>query len=598
MGHSVNVLIDSGATTSFVNSTWCEQHSIELETLAAKDVLNVRLGNNALEKVTRFMEGEVFLGNNIAYKIRPHAMRLPVDCHIVAGLDFMDEYDCWLHPPSRTVKTVVDGVPHVIASMRAGLDENGFMQLTSAESLETFGAYKTSNSDWDVQSCSQKQFQSYLRAFSNGNLSYSVVTTQEERLATANCAHLASDASSEAVNADSMDSDPVDSASHGCESDPGVTGKPGISSEDKRTVDDSGIVTVDEEVFKVIVQFHPDGTHSVLSGEDEEIMEADMNDTADLCYSADTECKCASIFPDTSASRPKARNMMINTQGASTRSTTSDPLRTDNSVNDLPVDTLIEPLVSSHPRRSELRLSSVQRKMRRWCDDPETYLQHVFSMSQEHEALVGKYPINEADIDVTEAAFADWCNSALHHEFGHFTCLERIKRWEALESDPLLKIHLKEGMHPTPMKYRIPVHMLPQLKEFVTDMLEKNFIVPNPGSTFSSPMLVLAKPRNADGTSRGFRLVTDFRSLNKCIDAPQFWQQDIGLAQEKLRGAKYLSTLDMRDGYWNAGVDKASQDLLSFATPWGTFSYQVLPRGLVSSAQWFQNWTELSIKAS
>jgi hypothetical protein len=111
------------------------------------------------------------------------------------------------------------------------------------------------------------------------------------------------------------------------------------------------------------------------------------------------------------------------------------------------------------------------------------------------------------------------------------------------------------------MKYRIPVHMLPQLKEFVTDMLEKNFIVPNPGSTFSSPMLVLAKPRNADGTSRGFRLVTDFRSLNKCIDAPQFWQQDIGLAQEKLRGAKYLSTLDMRDGYWNAGVDKASQDL-------------------------------------
>ena len=175
----------------------------------------MRLGNNALEKVTRFMEGEVFLGNNIAYKIRPHAMRLPVDCHIVAGLDFMDEYDCWLHPPSRTVKTVVDGVPRVIASMRAGLDENGFMQLTSAESLETFGAYKTSNSDWDVQSCSQKQFQSYLRAFSNGNLSYSVVTTQEERLATANCAHLASDASSEAVNADSMDSNPVDSASEG-----------------------------------------------------------------------------------------------------------------------------------------------------------------------------------------------------------------------------------------------------------------------------------------------------------------------------------------------------------------------------------------------
>ena len=139
-------------------------------------------------------------------------------------------------------------------------------------------------------------------------------------------------------------------------------------------------------MFKVIFEFHPDGTYSVLSGDDDELMEADMNDTADLCYSDDTECQCASIFPYTSASRPTARNMMINTQGVSTKSTTSDPLRADNSASDLHVDTPMEHEVSSHPHRSELRLYEVQRKMRRWCDDPETYLQHVFIMSEEHEA--------------------------------------------------------------------------------------------------------------------------------------------------------------------------------------------------------------------
>jgi hypothetical protein len=33
---------------------------------------------------------------------------------------------------------------------------------------------------------------------------------------------------------------------------------------------------------------------------------------------------------------------------------------------------------------------------------------------------------------------------------------------------------------------------------------------------------------------------------------------EVGATQEKLRGAKFLTTLDMKDGYWNAGVDKDS----------------------------------------
>ena len=58
-GFPVNVLMDSGATTSFINSDWCAQHDIPLETLAAKDVLSVRLGNNALERISKFTSGQV-----------------------------------------------------------------------------------------------------------------------------------------------------------------------------------------------------------------------------------------------------------------------------------------------------------------------------------------------------------------------------------------------------------------------------------------------------------------------------------------------------------------------------------------------------------
>jgi hypothetical protein len=59
--------------------------------------------------------------------------------------------------------------------------------------------------------------------------------------------------------------------------------------------------------------------------------------------------------------------------------------------------------------------------------------------------------------------------------------------------------------------------MLPQLNEFVRDMLEKNFVKPNPGTTFSAPMLVIKKPPNADGTSRGFRMVTKTQTTKLAV---------------------------------------------------------------------------------
>jgi hypothetical protein len=36
-------------------------------------------------------------------------------------------------------------------------------------------------------------------------------------------------------------------------------------------------------------------------------------------------------------------------------------------------------------------------------------------------------------------------------------------------------------------------------------------------------------------------------------NAPQFHMPEVGATQEKLRGAKFLTTLDIKDGYWNAG---------------------------------------------
>eukprot|EP01050_Picozoa_sp_SAG11_P012054 SAG11_NODE_1316_length_5219_cov_47.375708_5_plen_179_part_00 len=102
--------------------------------------------------------------------------------------------------------------------------------------------------------------------------------------------------------------------------------------------------------------------------------------------------------------------------------------------------------------------------------------------------------------------------------------------------------------------------------------MEKGFIRKS-NSPFSSPVLIVPKPRNADGTSRGFRLVTDFRALNEIAEPHQHPIPEVGEMYAKLRHAKYISTLDLKNGYWNAGLDEESKPLTAFATEYGCYEY-------------------------
>jgi hypothetical protein len=65
---------------------------------------------------------------------------------------------------------------------------------------------------------------------------------------------------------------------------------------------------------------------------------------------------------------------------------------------------------------------------------------------------------------------------------------------------------------------------------------------------------------------------------------------------EKLRTAKYITTLDLKNGYWNAGLTEDSKRLTAFATEFGDFEYNVVPQGLVSSAAHFQKWVENKLR--
>ena len=332
---------------------------------------------------------------------------------MIVGLDFIEAYDAWLHPKSRQMNVMVEGKQHVIAHMRDDTDMHGFMHLRDEGSLQTYGAYKTANLDWDVQSCSKKQMRNYLKTFDRGNLSYSCVETFEEKSAASRCTHLASGTSEDAPEV------MLNSGRPSCDFQdlPGMTGKPGVYSRgNSGSKSECDSESIEQDVFRVIVQFHPDGKFTVCSDESELTAEPTEIDTNTLAYVANTACTYTSIFSDSSASKEPFKNMYINMQETATEtSALTDLSRGDDSPGKLPMSASIEKLASNHPQRKFLNLAEVHgQKHAGWADGPGTFMQHVFSISQEpDEALIGVYPLDEKLIDASEECYLEWVKKVL-----------------------------------------------------------------------------------------------------------------------------------------------------------------------------------------
>ena len=59
-----------------------------------------------------------------------------------------------------------------------------------------------------------------------------------------------------------------------------------------------------------------------------------------------------------------------------------------------------------------------------------------------------------------------------------------------------------------------------------------------------------------------------------------------------LVGCNVLSACDMKDGYWNVGLDEESMRLTAFCSEAGSWCWRCLPQGMVSSGPYFQTWME------
>ncbi|KAK8786810.1 hypothetical protein V5799_023415 [Amblyomma americanum] len=112
-------------------------------------------------------------------------------------------------------------------------------------------------------------------------------------------------------------------------------------------------------------------------------------------------------------------------------------------------------------------------------------------------------------------------------------------------------------------------------------MLNDGIIQPS-NSPWSSPVVLVKKK---DGT---LRFCVDYRKLNSVTKKDVYPLPCIDDSLDRLRQAKYFSSVDLRSGYWQIEVDERDREKTAFVTPDGLYEFRVLPFGLCCAPATFQ----------
>lgn len=129
--------------------------------------------------------------------------------------------------------------------------------------------------------------------------------------------------------------------------------------------------------------------------------------------------------------------------------------------------------------------------------------------------------------------------------------------------------------------YRMSEAEPQELKQQLASMLDAGFIRPST-SPYGSPVLLVKKK---GGT---FRLVVDYRLLNLQTIKNAYPLPRIDDLLDRLHDAKYMTAIDLAQGYHQVRV--AEQDIYktAFRTRFGSYEYLVMPFGLCNAPATFQ----------
>ncbi len=132
---------------------------------------------------------------------------------------------------------------------------------------------------------------------------------------------------------------------------------------------------------------------------------------------------------------------------------------------------------------------------------------------------------------------------------------------------------------------RLPLVKRHEVEKSVVEMQEQGVIEPS-SSPWSSPVVLV---RKKDGS---FRFCVDYRRLNEVTHKDSYPLPRIDDTLEALAGSSLFSTLDLKSGYWQVGVDERDREKTAFSAGSGLWQFTVMPIGLCNAPATFERLME------
>lgn len=154
-------------------------------------------------------------------------------------------------------------------------------------------------------------------------------------------------------------------------------------------------------------------------------------------------------------------------------------------------------------------------------------------------------------------------------------CTTMVEHVITTQSPPIKQRHY-------PLSPALQAHVNKELEKMLAD----DIIEPS-NSPWASPIVLVRKPDNS------YRFCVNYKKLNEVSLKDAYPIPFVSSTLDKLREAKYISTIDIKSAYWQIPVAKESRPLTAFVVPTrGLFQFKRMPFGLHNAPSTWQRFID------
>lgn len=196
---------------------------------------------------------------------------------------------------------------------------------------------------------------------------------------------------------------------------------------------------------------------------------------------------------------------------------------------------------------------------------------------------------NDSDVDASLDAIEgfDHLTSDQRHQLDDLVDRTFQNMGERLGCTTLVEHVIKTDSPPIKQRhYPLSFALQVQVNKELEKMLADDIIEPST-SPWASPIVLVKKP---DGS---YRFCVNYKRLNEVSLPDAYPLPFISSTLDKLREAKYLSTIDIKSAYWQIPVAEASRPLTAFVVPTrGLYQFKRMPFGLHNAPSTWQRFID------